>query len=133
MYGKLIMKRTSSIVLAFLYVLTSVGLTVNVHYCGGKLKSIQLLFDTPSCCCGETKKMDGCCDDESYFVQLDTDHQISPSQELSFEFPELVAGLNDFENVERIYARNEKWIVPLERPPPKSALRLLYCSLTYYG
>jgi hypothetical protein len=127
------MKQTSSILLVLLYLLTSVGLTVNVHYCGGKLKSIQLLFDAPSCCCGETKKMDGCCEDESFFVQLDTDHQFSPIQKLSFEMPIILNEMMISENIEQINSQDNNWNIPLKRPPPGSSLRLLYCSLTYYG
>lgn len=50
--------------LAVFYLLISVRLTANVHYCGGKIQKISLLgFSTHKSCCAGKPMKKGCCKD----------------------------------------------------------------------
>lgn len=54
--------------------LTMVGLTVNYHYCGGKLKSISLF--TKKGCCGEKNgEMKGCCKNKTITKKIEEKHK----------------------------------------------------------
>lgn len=50
----------------FMYVIPAIGITVSVHYCGGKISSLSLKFsDTHKCGCGNKKMKKNCCKDET--------------------------------------------------------------------
>jgi hypothetical protein len=57
------MKNISFFVLLFFYIISSTGLTVNLHFCGGDLSNFSV-FSTPKKCasCGK-KNVAGCCKD----------------------------------------------------------------------
>ncbi len=62
-------KRCTSLFLAFLLLVSNVGLAFDVHYCGGKLASISLnkTLEAPpvkKCCEIATKKKASCCKDK---------------------------------------------------------------------
>ena len=119
--------------LTLLFLITSIGLTINVHYCGGKIQSVQLLLESPGCCCGEDREMNDCCTDQSFFVQLDTDQFLSPLQEIEFKYHQ--ADLtSDLPRLVRDPVSADLPLFSTElRPPPNQDRRLLFCSLTYYG
>src|SRR5688500_1465038 len=94
------MKKLIIPILALFYLSMSVGATVHMHFCMGKLVEWGLSHnDSESCgACGMKKsdeKENGCCKDESKAIKLDTDQktlnvaiqliQIS-SEALSFDF-----------------------------------------------
>ena len=86
------MKKIVIAILAFLYISTSVGATVHVHYCMGKLAGWELgLAETKNCDkCGMQKslqKQNGCCNDESRLIQNNTDQRIT---EPAFNFTQSV-------------------------------------------
>lgn len=70
------MKKATIAILALLYILTTSGVVVNVHYCMGAVASVTYGHDTPDSCgkCGMTEK-DGCCHSELKVVKLDDVHQ----------------------------------------------------------
>jgi hypothetical protein len=80
------MKKSLLTILAFVYLSTSMGATVHLHYCMGKLFSWGLV-DKDSKNCGECgmpkSKMgghcmsfkDGCCKDSEAHLQLDKDQK----------------------------------------------------------
>jgi len=58
------LKRYIAILLSIFYLSLSIGLTVNRHYCGGKLASIELgLTHKNSCPCGDKPMKKDCCKD----------------------------------------------------------------------
>ncbi|MCF8229040.1 MAG: hypothetical protein K9G58_13315 [Bacteroidales bacterium] len=71
------MKRTFSIGLAFLMVLSTIGITIHKHYSHGELYSVALFGNADPCC-----EMDcGCCYEESETYRL-TEEFITSSYEL---------------------------------------------------
>ena len=72
------MKKILTAILAFLYISTSIGATVNVHYCMGKLAGWEIGFTENKTCekCGMQKtlqKQHGCCNDEMRVMQNNAD------------------------------------------------------------
>jgi hypothetical protein len=71
-------KNFSKIFIAFvaiIYVLSTVGVSVFSHYCGGELEKITLFSKTKSCCDGEEEEEteDGCCKNELVHVSFQKD------------------------------------------------------------
>jgi hypothetical protein len=106
------MKKFFATILAFIYLSASMGATVHLHYCMGKLKSWGLIDqDSRNCAtCGMAKKTDnshcvttktGCCKDEHKQIKTEKDQKLigSELQVLLFS-PEAVSGkfqtLRDF-------------------------------------
>lgn len=51
------------------------GVSVNLHYCGGKFKSVSFFVAADEAdCCGDEEKNSGCCNDKTEFVKIDNDH-----------------------------------------------------------
>jgi hypothetical protein len=58
--------------------------SVNIHYCGGKFKSISLYSKADeSGCCGHKEEKQGCCDDKTEWLKIKDDHQKNFSISLS--------------------------------------------------
>ena len=65
------MKRPITILLLVCYLIPCFGVSVSIHYCGGKVASISVLPDsTPKCACGKRMMKSGCCKDKT--VQIKT-------------------------------------------------------------
>lgn len=74
------MKKFIVTILALIYLGTSTGATINLHYCMGKLAGWGLGHNESSTCgkCGmekTAKKGNGCCKDEHKFVKNTTDQK----------------------------------------------------------
>ncbi|HEY4206556.1 MAG TPA: hypothetical protein VGM31_07085, partial [Puia sp.] len=89
------MKKVLVTILAFLYLSTSMGATVHLHYCMGKLVGWGLLDNGGKAClsCGMLKQaagdgcmvaMKGCCHDEQKLIKNEKDQKPGQSS------PELV-------------------------------------------
>lgn len=84
------MKKVFATILAIIYLSTSMGATVHLHYCMGKLFSWGLTNQDSQNCghCGMPKNAkdghcmamkDGCCKDKETLVKLDKDQKVSES------------------------------------------------------
>ncbi len=76
------MKKFLVAILAILYISSSTGAPVHMHYCMGKLAGAGLGNHTSKTCgnCGmekSGKKTDDCCKDENKFFKSQTDQQTS--------------------------------------------------------
>lgn len=75
------MKKFFAILFAALYITLTSGFAVNVHYCMGKLASVELQ-SAPADYCGKCKKpvknMD-CCKDEFKFCKVTESHHGAPA------------------------------------------------------
>ncbi|MBS1638334.1 MAG: hypothetical protein JST26_20640 [Bacteroidetes bacterium] len=49
--------------LVFIYTITSIGIPVYYHYCGGELEKVSALIKAKSCC-GSSDEQDNCCKNE---------------------------------------------------------------------
>ena len=76
------MKKVTVTILAILYMSASIGATINLHYCMGKLSGSDLWKgnDKSNKCgaCGmlKARSKKGCCKDEQKQVKLNTDQKI---------------------------------------------------------
>jgi hypothetical protein len=52
--------------------ISTTGLTISQHYCGGELVSTSIFDEAKSCC-----DSDDCCKNETELIQLDVDYSIS--------------------------------------------------------
>lgn len=68
------MKKVAVLLLMFFYLIPAIGVTVSVHYCGGKVTSVSLNpFDAKrKCPCGSKKMKKDCCRDKNTTIKLDT-------------------------------------------------------------
>ncbi|MGZ3864483.1 MAG: HYC_CC_PP family protein [Bacteroidia bacterium] len=59
------MKKLFFIFFSFLYLVSSAGVSFNVHYCGGKIKSISFFTSEEDGCCGRKMKSKKCCKEKT--------------------------------------------------------------------
>jgi hypothetical protein len=56
------------------YLFTTIGIPVYMHYCGGELEKVSFLVKSDSCCSEEEEDMDdGCCANENTFARYAPD------------------------------------------------------------
>jgi len=118
------MKKFITAILAILYLGTSSGATIHMHYCMGKLADWGLGHNKSKTCgeCGMEKsdeKDNGCCKDEHKFVKNDTDQKIA---EAGFQMMQLISAalpVSFFEihgnNISSLTEEN-----PISHAPPRS-------------
>jgi hypothetical protein len=77
-------KRVLIAILAFFYLGLASGIVMNLHYCMGKLSSVEYGYNEHHHCgkCGMEKK-DGCCNTEFKVVKLQDSHQWTKSASIS--------------------------------------------------
>lgn len=70
------MKKFILIILTLLYAVVSSGITVNVHYCMGRMADVE--WGSASACtmCGQKKTSD-CCKDEAHYIKLAVDQDVN--------------------------------------------------------
>lgn len=78
------MKRVTAIFLLLLFLIANSGVAVSVHWCGGKLASIDLFSDGGhSCKCGKRAMKPNCCKDET--VQLKANDELAKATQFTFK------------------------------------------------
>lgn len=122
-----LLKSIFSIFVLLAFLLSTIGIQLNKHYCGGLLAGINLYFPAPSCsdlgegssCSKESMEM-SCCDDEVEFHQLDLElfHSTGKVEQFSkvssFDFTPFQT---DFSTL--FEGNNDEGVHILERPPPE--------------
>ena len=100
------MKKVLITILAFVYLSSSMGATIHLHYCMGKLASWGLVNQENKNCaqCGMVKKTSAsgtviakmnCCSDEHKQIKTDKDQKLSPSEFFKYNNLSQVIALND--------------------------------------
>ncbi len=136
------MRRITAISLAVFYLVSIVGLDVQVHFCSGKIADINLITsDAASCCsssdskgCSSENKTKNCCEDARFvfspktsdFTVNNTDQVVKVlivPEKISFEFPEYTTASTD-DVPELIGEDSFRYRQPLW---------LLYSNFTFYG
>ena len=128
-------KTILSITVLSFYMLGSVGIVFYSHSCMGNVKSTTAFSSESKCCCSEMMKdrMSGCCDDEVHLVKLSEDQNYNEfSPKFTNDWVSIVPQY--FEIADTISEEGEDylWVYDLPPPPPPD-IRILSCSLTYYG
>ena len=87
------MRKLATLILALLYISTSTGATIHMHYCMGKMAGWGLIASSSDTCgkCGMEKidrNDNGCCKDEIKLIKNDSDQKSNPS---AFQYISLLA------------------------------------------
>jgi len=109
-------KKASHIILSMLLLLSTTGLAISKHYCGGELISTSLFVEADSCC-----DSDDCCKNETEVFQLDEDFSVSTALELpeSVQIDLLAVSLVVFNlSIEENLIVDE-FLITDSPPPPK--------------
>ena len=99
-----------------LLLLSTTGLAISKHYCGGELISTSLFVEADSCC-----DSDDCCKNETEVFQLDEDFSVSTALELpeSVQIDLLAVSLVVFNlSIEENLIVDE-FLITDSPPPPK--------------
>lgn len=127
------LRKTASILIAFTYLMLSVGVGIAMHYCGDEVTSVGL-YDTDGCECGDESTDSGCCEDEYLFFKADYDQK-----------PEVRIDAKKFSSDQNPFTVNtfaDSYLIKLkqgqtvhyESPPPLiRSLFLLNHSFIFYG
>lgn len=76
-FAQYIVKRSLTTLILFIYLLTSSGLFLSVHYCSGDLEDVAL-YEHAGCACGDPADMpEDCCETSHTFVKINDVHQSS--------------------------------------------------------
>ena len=70
--------KTGTISLIIIFLLSTVGITINEHFCGGILTE-EAVFIEASCACGNSEMPSNCCKNENEYHQLDEDYTVVES------------------------------------------------------
>lgn len=127
------MKKLATILFATLYLQASVGVAVNLHFCMGQLASTGFFVESKGCLCEDFEKEGKCCDDESYFYQLDDEQDLVKTTEIKapiVAYVLLYISLSDQTKEAKPKVNHELYDLP---PPSKPPIWLIICSPTLYG
>lgn len=116
------MKKFLVAILAFLYISTSAGATLHMHYCMGKLADSGFTFNNAKTCsnCGMAETGDGCCRHEAKFVKNNTDQK---TNNVGFQFAQLIYTVPHafFEVVLSNNFPDVTAASPINYPPPRNS------------
>jgi hypothetical protein len=82
-------KKVLATILAFLYLATSTNAAITIHYCMGKVYSVDLVAKDKCSKCG-MKSGKGCCKDQVKLVKIQDAHQLSGKVISTYSFPTAV-------------------------------------------
>ena len=130
------MRVFSSILSVVFYLLVSIGIGYNVHYCGGNLSSVDLYAKSSACCCDEDMEMaNNCCVDESSYFQFTSDQKLAERANISVQEINLIADLYIEIQTHMVVGNAQLestafFDSPLPNP---EQIYLLNCSFVIYG
>jgi hypothetical protein len=68
-------KLVLSIIFSIFYLTSTSGVSINAHYCGGKIKHISFFKHSEKNCCGKKKMSKNCCKDKAAYFKVKDNHQ----------------------------------------------------------
>jgi len=118
-------KRSAVIVLTLLYLVTTVGFALNLHYCFNRVTSVN--FDTPAKSCGMAIRELKCCKKKHLVVKVSDAHQgKSLTAALSLPMVKLAPfGLPNFFLCARQSLAEANFRVNSPDPPPGNVISYL--------
>jgi hypothetical protein len=85
------MKKITIILLTVFYFAVASGITVSLHYCGGKFKEFSLFHSSnEEGCCGSKKKSKGCCNEKTTVIKVKDNHNPSNSVYLANNYDKII-------------------------------------------
>ena len=119
------MKKFILIILTLLYAVVSSGITVNVHYCMGRMADVE--WGSASACtmCGQKKTSD-CCKDEAHYIKLAVDQDVNHVPVVTELLPVLYAGFLSLEVEDTCQS-----FIAFDSPPKQTGVPLFVYHCTY--
>ncbi len=127
------MNRLAAIFLTGFYLIATIGVAINVHYCHGEVASVNVYFSADACACGKNMGKKHCCDDQTFIFQLEEDQRVSEAFAISFEVQSPVIPAA---SLELLLSPEESQVLPIRSPDPPPQRRpawLLNQSFILYG
>ncbi len=122
------MKKAIIAILAVLYITIASGVVVNVHYCMGRIASVEYGYDDHDVCgkCGMSATKKGCCHTEYKLVKLQDEHRLAQAQ---VQFLELPAEAPVYTSLFQLPLSGEDQYLSLRyHSPPDPRLNQVYLS-----
>ncbi len=114
-------------ILALVYLATTTGATLHMHYCMGKIYSVDLIKKEGCSKCGMAAN-DGCCNDELKVIKVKDNHQSITN---GISFAPAYAILNNHYNIidQVLYDASSKLTANNNSPPrsPQKSLCIFNC------
>ena len=135
-------EKCTSLFLAFLLLVSNVGMAFNVHYCGDAIASVSSVFNTEepcvmdvhpeekSCCSASSENHDGCCSDET--IQADFDDVVIKQVHFDFDYVSVLPTVEFSFYTNRVEQINEQlfdYYCDANAPP----LYQLYSQFVFYA
>ncbi len=122
-----VMKKILVAILAVIYLGVSSGVAMNIHYCMGKISSVDLMTLNDKCGkCGMKKGANSCCKDEFKFFKLKDSHKFI-SNDINVFAP--VAFLNNQKSIFDTELREPKIISDFKNHSPPLSQGISLCIL----
>ena len=120
------MKKFIVSILAVLYLATSSGAAVYLHYCMGEISHSSLLANNDKTCgtCGMEKEetnTNGCCKDEFHWIKVDDDQQ---TQTIHFVFSKPYSELLSFDFFDGVYFTPQENLTCTDSKAPQRSSEL---------
>jgi hypothetical protein len=112
--------------LTFFYLLSSISSTINLHFCGGKIKSISIFSSAKKCCCGFKKKNKGCCENKTIVLKIDSKQYLSKISKVQSVKIISIPFISILENESVFKVLKKIDIAEIYQPPP------LFCSTSIF-
>lgn len=124
--------KINAILLAFLLVLPTFGVTIEKHFCGEKLSDVAL-FTGAGCCCDDIVENDNCCHEEDQVFRMSLDQMGGTNQRVpEINQHDLLTSLIITQSAFTL-AEDDSRLFLYDQPPPKAVPSyLLHCSFIYY-
>lgn len=121
------MKKLLVLIVLSLYITSSIGVCISLHFCGGKRTSTTVLSNTsPKCPCGSEKMKSNCCKDKRVTFTID-DYQKNESSIIINFKPLLSLVAFTFPTADENYELQDKKVISFKQyPPPDNYQNPLY-------
>jgi hypothetical protein len=122
------MKKAIIVLLAILYVTVASGVVVNVHYCMGRIASVEYGYDDHDVCgkCGMSDQKKGCCHTEYKLIKLQDEHQLVKASITFSALPALVPAQPPL--FQPPLSGADQYLALQYHSPPDSRLNSVYLS-----
>ena len=122
------LKKRITILLSFIYLCMTTGMSINFHYCHGQIECISFFEKDHGCCCKKGIHSSKCCFDENYKYEIKSDQIISKLVRFDFQIS-LLALTNPFPSLRtylsEIYSKQQVWHPPSNYLTKEIPLRIL--------
>jgi hypothetical protein len=127
------MKKAFTILFSLVYLFLITGITIEVHYCMGEVKSFSFYADNHWCCCESDAMPPGCCTDEQLVLQFNPGEQLTVTPVTAAKQPaKVVEEIRTPLRCSHCIGQEERSCDDL-LTKPDTPIWLKHCSLTFYG